>query len=819
MKCLEKDRNRRYETANALVADLRHYLNHEPVEAGPPSIWYRLRKVARRNRAALVTTAVVATALVAGTAVSTWEAIRAMKAEGLAENRLEAERVALQQAGRLLGQVTEERNRVTEERNRADLARGEADRRATEAREVVDFLINDLIGAASPSRAQGKIPTVDQVLARADENVAKKFADRPLIEASIRHALGQAYEELGQYQKAEQHARRAVELRLAHLGSEHAETISAQNALGWVLCRQGQAEKARALLTPILATARKVLGPEHPETLQTMHVLAVALDKPEETRALEEELLAIRKRVLGSEHPKTLATMNNLAMSWRSTETLEKAKQLFEQVLAMELREQPNHPNTFTTMGHLAGIYSSLGQHDRAIDLSRRGMEGNVHVRGLGHPFTRGSIGSYFDSARRDRTHWEEARKTLEAILERSRRELGPEANVTIASTGWLANTLILLGETQKANALMDALPENREALNVREALARGLYSSGHRDAALVQFQRIEALRSRLVPADDPSGLWIRTRLALVLRDYGQFAEGRPLLEQTVAEALRLRQKDPKPSRTIEEARGIAQLLLRQWPGLAPGLSPAARPAASFTIEAPFLAKSPVADGRIAPGEYGPGIEVTFEGDINPGRRYLWSKLLSKTPDDLSFRVHTAYTDRSLFLAFQVRDQFIDAGEEDAQSPWQNDSVDVWINGDQVANDWLPVSAGLTPDPPRNREALWLIGDAGGHQFTGSSGFANADWKAGSSRTPDGYIIEFEIPLALIDTRDGPEYVPATSGSELRVNFGITDNDDSVNDQTNYGMFWAEDPALSPYFGGEDFWTVALRLGPKATGP
>ena len=82
---------------------------------------------------------------------------------------------------------------MTQERNRADLARQEADRRATEAREVVDFLINDLIGAASPSRAQGTMPTVDQVLARADQNIAQRFADRPLIEASIRHALGQAY--------------------------------------------------------------------------------------------------------------------------------------------------------------------------------------------------------------------------------------------------------------------------------------------------------------------------------------------------------------------------------------------------------------------------------------------------------------------------------------------------------------------------------------------------------------------------------------------------------------------------------------------------
>src|SRR5262249_2405971 len=159
------------------------------------------------------------------------------------------------------------------------------------------------------------------------------------------------------------------------------------------------------------------------------------------------------------------------------------------------------------------------------------------------------------------------------------------EATLTIALTGWLAHILGLLGQTEKAIALVDGLPENREALNARSALARYLYWSDHRDAALVQFQRVEALRPRLVPADDPSSLSIRTRRAMVLREHRRFAEARPLLEQTLAEARRLRTKLSKRDRNIEEARAIAELLLRQWPGLAPGISPAQRPPASFTID------------------------------------------------------------------------------------------------------------------------------------------------------------------------------------------------------------------------------------------
>jgi tetratricopeptide (TPR) repeat protein len=77
MKALEKDRNRRYETANGLAMDLRRYLADEPVQAGPPSAGYRFRKFARRHRAALSTTALVAVLLVVGTAVSWYFAIQA----------------------------------------------------------------------------------------------------------------------------------------------------------------------------------------------------------------------------------------------------------------------------------------------------------------------------------------------------------------------------------------------------------------------------------------------------------------------------------------------------------------------------------------------------------------------------------------------------------------------------------------------------------------------------------------------------------------------------------------------------------------------
>ena len=81
MKALEKDRNRRYETANGLAQNVGRYLHDETVQACPPSAWYRLRKFTRRNKGVLTATAVVFLALVAGTAVATWQAVRATLAE------------------------------------------------------------------------------------------------------------------------------------------------------------------------------------------------------------------------------------------------------------------------------------------------------------------------------------------------------------------------------------------------------------------------------------------------------------------------------------------------------------------------------------------------------------------------------------------------------------------------------------------------------------------------------------------------------------------------------------------------------------------
>jgi serine/threonine protein kinase/tetratricopeptide (TPR) repeat protein len=112
MKALEKDRGRRYETANGFARDIERYLADEPVEACPPSARYRLRKFARKNRKALVTAGAFVLLLVAAVVVSTWQAIRATRAEtraraaqAVAEDRFNLAKAAVD---KYLNQVTED---------------------------------------------------------------------------------------------------------------------------------------------------------------------------------------------------------------------------------------------------------------------------------------------------------------------------------------------------------------------------------------------------------------------------------------------------------------------------------------------------------------------------------------------------------------------------------------------------------------------------------------------------------------------------------------------------------------------------------------
>jgi serine/threonine protein kinase/WD40 repeat protein len=150
MKCLEKDRRRRYETANGVATDIERHLRSEPVVARPPSSLYRLQKLVRRNSLTFGAGAAVAVALILGIIASTWEAIRARQAEQL-------------QVG------------LREEAEQA--RRGEARERATAEQHLYDALLGEARAKQLSGRAGQRFESLDAISKAAAIHRSKDLSD------------------------------------------------------------------------------------------------------------------------------------------------------------------------------------------------------------------------------------------------------------------------------------------------------------------------------------------------------------------------------------------------------------------------------------------------------------------------------------------------------------------------------------------------------------------------------------------------------------------------------------------------------------------
>ena len=131
MRALEKDRVHRYETASALARDIERYLAGDPVEAGPPSATYRVRKFARKYRPWLLAAAAFAALLVGATVVSFWQAFRATRAERAAQ----AERTRALESEKLANEQTARAQKAEQ------VARGELERVADQVRRIKEATV------------------------------------------------------------------------------------------------------------------------------------------------------------------------------------------------------------------------------------------------------------------------------------------------------------------------------------------------------------------------------------------------------------------------------------------------------------------------------------------------------------------------------------------------------------------------------------------------------------------------------------------------------------------------------------------------------
>jgi serine/threonine protein kinase len=346
MKALDKDRNRRYETPGNFAEDIERYLRREAIRARPPSTAYKLKKTAQRNRVAVITVAMVALSLFAGTVVATWQAVRARRAEQEAQRQ------------RAVAQLS-----------------------ADEAQSVNRFLTDDLLGQADPDlNHRDKQVTVEEVLAKAAANIDgnPKFVDKPTLEATLQLAIGKTFFKLSNMPEAERHLRRAMDLRQKHLGRDEPSTLEAQETLADFLNRGAyRPVEAEAIARETWEARVRVLGAEHRDSLNSLDTYAQSLldlGHPREGIVHLRQCLDARRRTLGPNNFETLLSMNNLASALVEVGEYGEATLLLRESVAYHEREK-NEGDYAICLSNLVNALSFDGQLSEADRLLQAGIK------------------------------------------------------------------------------------------------------------------------------------------------------------------------------------------------------------------------------------------------------------------------------------------------------------------------------------------------------------------------------------------------------------------------------------------------------------
>ena len=318
MRALEKDRTRRYQTANALAADLRRHLSHEPVSAGPPSTVYRAKKFVRRHRFGVGAAGAALTLLVLGAAGTGVGLVRATRAE------------------------------------RAATAE------AAKAKAINQFLL-DTLGAANPVEGTGRSVTVLDALRGAEAKLSSSFAGHPEIEAAVRGSMGITFERLGFYADAERLLRSSLQIGDESAALDARGRIPVQTALAVALHDQGKLAEAEALYREMLVAAKGTTTDESYVSIKSDLALLLA-DKGDYAAAepLAREVLAADRAALRADDPNLALSLNNLARVLRALGRHGEALSLH--VEAEGLLARRRHPWEAVVLGNIGELECETGK-------------------------------------------------------------------------------------------------------------------------------------------------------------------------------------------------------------------------------------------------------------------------------------------------------------------------------------------------------------------------------------------------------------------------------------------------------------------------
>jgi serine/threonine protein kinase/tetratricopeptide (TPR) repeat protein len=244
MKCLEKDRRRRYQTVGALADDVGRYLEHQPVLATPPRAVYKLRKFVQRHRAAVLAGVAVAIAIMLGVVGTGIGLVSAVREQRLAE---------------------QQRTIARENANMAQVEADRANREAEQAQAIIEFM-RRVLTSVEPENQGADIRLID-VLADASASASERFAGQPVQEAQVRDLLGQSYNKLAMWPEARAEYERVLALWKEHAGADDPRALIAQSTCAGIAMNMGRMREAEPVVLDLLPRFERVFGHDHLETL------------------------------------------------------------------------------------------------------------------------------------------------------------------------------------------------------------------------------------------------------------------------------------------------------------------------------------------------------------------------------------------------------------------------------------------------------------------------------------------------------------------------------------------------------------------------
>ncbi len=500
MKALEKDRQRRYESASALASDIQRHLNHEAVVAGPPSAGYKFRKFVKRNRAQVTVGVVLAAALVLGVIGTSLGMFRAIEAT----RRADLEKANAVQAAAAETKAKEEAQRRLEQVQKAsDILASifeNIDPRqiATSGRPLQAILVDNLDKAVADLEGEsigdsdtvlnvqmklgwsllslGEANKAVTILERVQKSIVAKYGAGHKDTLNCRNSLAMAYKAAGKYDLAISMLEGLV--KADRDVSDGAGLAAAKHNLALCYRETGRAAEAVPLLEQVVGVRKAKIGPTHPDTLNTLNALAATyseVGRVDQAIPLLEETAATCKQKLGPEHPTTLATMNNLGLAYSSIGKAAKAVEVLEEVLRVSRASLgPSNPGTMATMNSLGSAYRSAGHPEKAVPILEEALPLMRARHGNDYPNTMNTMttlaGVYWSLGQLDKSVplFEEALKLEERNFGKSRPETrmtGLNLAINYRDAGRFTEALPLLEEAFAASKKDRALSFSAPAL------------------------------------------------------------------------------------------------------------------------------------------------------------------------------------------------------------------------------------------------------------------------------------------------------------------------------------------------------------------